>query len=263
MRAEMLRHPCVLGGPQGQAQGAKSEVAIRPLPSRGSPTLSAGSKIRNGCLTPEFLAAQKTAQMLRHPGTLGGPQRQARGEKSEVAISPLSPRGAKRGRKCFATHAFSEVPNAKSGEQIQNGCLNPALSGGQKRGRKCYVTPAFSGAPMPSAWNKIKHGCHSPPLSGGQKEGGNATTPVHSRRSPTPSAGSKIRHGCLSPALSGGQKDGGNATSPLHPRGSQRPSAGSKNRNGYLTPFFSGGKKRAEMLCHPYLLGCPQRQAQG
>ena len=34
-RAEMLRHPCILVDPQRQAQGAKSEVAASPLPSRG------------------------------------------------------------------------------------------------------------------------------------------------------------------------------------------------------------------------------------
>ena len=31
----MLRHPYILGDPQGQARGAKSEVATSPLPSRG------------------------------------------------------------------------------------------------------------------------------------------------------------------------------------------------------------------------------------
>ena len=73
-RAEMLRHPYILGDPQRQARRAKSEVvpnkgeqnlrwlphpcllegpkeggnATPPLHSRGSPTLSAGSKSRNG-----------------------------------------------------------------------------------------------------------------------------------------------------------------------------------------------------------------------
>ena len=64
-RAEMLHHPCILGGPQQRA--AKSEMAASPLPSRGQkrggnaasaphsrgfPMPSAGSKIRIGCLTP-------------------------------------------------------------------------------------------------------------------------------------------------------------------------------------------------------------------
>ena len=57
--------------------------------------------------------------MLRHPCILGGPQRQARGAKAEVVVSPLPSRVAKRGRKCFATPTFSGVPNHKRGEQNQ------------------------------------------------------------------------------------------------------------------------------------------------
>ena len=34
-RAEMLLHPCILGGPQRQAPAAKSEVATSPLAFRG------------------------------------------------------------------------------------------------------------------------------------------------------------------------------------------------------------------------------------
>ena len=34
-REEMLRHPCILGGPQHQARGAKSTVTASPLLSRG------------------------------------------------------------------------------------------------------------------------------------------------------------------------------------------------------------------------------------
>ena len=78
---------------------------------------------------------------------LGGPQRQARGAKSEVAISPLPSWGAKRGRKCYVTHAFSGVPNAKRGEENQKWLPHPFLVGRPKRGWKCYVTPAFLGVP--------------------------------------------------------------------------------------------------------------------
>ena len=59
-RAELLRNPCILGV---------------------SPTPSAGSKIRSGCLTPTFSGAEKRAVMLRHPCILGDPQRKARGAK--------------------------------------------------------------------------------------------------------------------------------------------------------------------------------------
>ena len=112
-----------------------------------------------------------------------------RGTKSEVAASPLPSRGPKRGRKCYATPAFSGIPNAKCGEQnqkwsptkrnkIRNGCHTLAFLRPIKR-RKCYVTPASSGIP------DAKRG-------GARSEGGNATSPLHSRGSPAPSAGSKI-----------------------------------------------------------------------
>ena len=95
----MLCHPYILGGSQRQARGAKSGVAASslsyqgpkegenatsPLHSQGSPTPSAGSKIRSGA--------------------------ERRGTKSEVAASSLPSRGPKRGRKCYATPAFSGVP---------------------------------------------------------------------------------------------------------------------------------------------------------
>ena len=94
----MLRHLCIMRGPT---------------------TPSAGNKIRSGYLTPTFAGVQKRAEMLHHPCILGGPQRQARGTKSDVATSPLPSRGPKRGLKCYITPAFSGVPNAKSGEQYQ------------------------------------------------------------------------------------------------------------------------------------------------
>ena len=43
-RAEMLRHPCILGDPQTK-----------------------GDKIRIGCLTPAVSGAQKRAEVLCHP----------------------------------------------------------------------------------------------------------------------------------------------------------------------------------------------------
>ena len=42
----MLRRPCILGDPQRQVRGAKSEVATSPMPSQG---------------------AKNRAEMLRHP----------------------------------------------------------------------------------------------------------------------------------------------------------------------------------------------------
>ena len=212
--------PCLL---EWQKEGGN---ALPPLPSRGSPTLSVGSKIRNGCLAPDSLAAQKRAEMLRHPCILGDPQRQARGAKSKVAISPLPSLGAKRGRKCLASHAFSEVPNAKSGEQNQTWLPHPCLIRRPKRGRKCYVTPACSGVHNAKRGDQKQKWLFHPCLLGGQKEGGNALPPLPSRGSPTPNAGCKIRNGCL-------------------------------------TPDFLAARKRAEMLRHPCMLGGPPHQARG
>ena len=103
----MRHHPCILGEPQRQARGAKSEVAASYLPSRGpkrgrkcnaTPAFSGipdakrreqyqkwsitkGNKIERGYFTPSFTGAQKRAEMLRHPCILGDPQRQVRGAK--------------------------------------------------------------------------------------------------------------------------------------------------------------------------------------
>ena len=116
----MLRHPCILGGPNAK-HGEQNQ--------KWSPTK--GDKIRSG------------------------PQQ--RGTKSEVAASTLPSRGPKRGRKCYVTHAFSGVPNTKrveqnqkwspaKGNKIRNGCLTPAFLGAQKR-VEMLRNPAFLGVP--------------------------------------------------------------------------------------------------------------------
>ena len=171
--AKMLYHPCILGGPQHQARGAASQVvpnegeqnqkwlqhpcllggrkeggwATSPLHSWGSPTK--GNKIRGGCLTRAFSGAQNRAKMLHHPCILRGPQRQARGAKSEV------------------------VPNKK--EQNQKWLPHPCLVRGQKRGWMGYATLAFLGTPdkreqnqkwSPTKEEKIRSGCNILAFSG-------------------------------------------------------------------------------------------------
>ena len=105
----------------------------------------------------------------------------------------------------------------------------------------------------------------SPLPSRGPKEGGNATSPLHSRgpqqraevaTSPMPSRGPKRgRKCCVTLAFSG---------IPNAKRGEQNqkgsPSEGNKIRSGCLTPAFLGAQKRAEMLCHPCILGDPQQR---
>ena len=144
---------------------------------KGSPTK--GNKIRSGCLTPAFSTAQKRAEVLpllsRGSPTPSagskirkGPQQ--RGTKSEVAASPLPSRGPKRGRKCYpcilggpqrqVRGAKSEVvPN--KGEQNQKWLPHPCILGGpQNNGTKSegpgrgdkiksgYINAAFLGFPI-------------------------------------------------------------------------------------------------------------------
>ena len=100
----------------------------------GIPNAKRGQRIRSGDLTLAFSGAQKKAELLRNPCILGDPQRQARGQKSEVATSPLPSRGPKRGRNCYVTPAFLGIPNAKRGDNIRSGYLTPAFSGDPKEG---------------------------------------------------------------------------------------------------------------------------------
>ena len=291
---EVLRHTCILGGPQQR-----------------------GTKIRIGCFSHASSRAQKWAEVLRHHCILGGLQQ--RGTHSELAASVMPPRGPKSGRKCYFTPAFSGVPN--KGKQNQNWLPQPCLLGGRqvggsaasslnsqgcptkenifelaasttpsrgpKRGRKCYVTAAFWG--FPNKGEHIQNWLPQPCLLRGPKVGGSAMSPLHSRRSPT--KGNIFRIGCLSHASSGAQKWaevlrhpcilGGThqrgtkselAASPLHSRGpklrerkselaaSTMPSRGPKSgRKCYVTPAFSGVRNKGEQnqnwLPQPCLLG--------
>ena len=181
----MLRHPCILGGPQTKED-----------------------KIRIGCRTPAFQGAQKRAEMLHHPCILGGAQKKR--TKSELGASPLPYRGPKRGRKCYVTPAFSGVPKQR-GTKSELAASAPYLL--PNRGRKRYVTLAFSGVPKQKE-TKSELLASNPYLLGGPKEGGNATSPVHPRGSPNKKG--QNPHWLPHPYLLGGPKEGGNATSPVH-----------------------------------------------
>ena len=248
--AEMLRQPCILGGPQqrGQNQSGPKRAQKCYITPAFSGIPRKGDKSKQ---------AQKRAEMLHHPYILGGPQQ---GEQNQS--------GPKRGRKCYITPAFSGIPSKgdkskraqKRAEMLRHPCIlgGPQQRGqnqsGPKRGRKCYITPAFSG--IPNKGDKIK---------AGPKEGGNATSPLHSRGSPAKKinqSGPKRGRKCyITPAFWGvpnrgdkikaGPKEGKNATSPLHSRGS--PAKGTKSKRA---------QKRAEMLHHPCILGGPQQRGQ-
>ena len=164
-RAEMLRHPCILGDPQRQPRReqkissgpkqreTKLEVAASPLPSRGA------KKGQKCYVTPAFSGIPNANQWEQKISS--GPKQ--RGTKLEVATLPLPSRGPKRGWKCYVTPAFSGIPNTKHGEQkIRSGpkprktrsevATSPLPSQGTKNGQKCYVTHAFPGIP------NAKHG---------------------------------------------------------------------------------------------------------
>ena len=232
-----LPHPCLLGGPK------EGGIATSPRQTPGSPTPSAGGKIRSGYLAPAFYGTQKRVQMLRHLCILGGRQRQARGAKSEVATPPLPSRGPKEGQQCYATPTFSEVPNAKRGEQNQRWMPQALPCPVPKRGRKGYATTVFLGVPNAKRGEQNEKWLPHPCLLGGPQVGANATSPLHSRGSPTPSTGSKIRTRCLTPAYLG-------------------PKRGQKC---YVTPAFSEvpnakcGEQHHRWLPHPCLLGGPKQ----
>ena len=155
-RAVMLRHPSILWDPQRQARKAKSEMvrnkggknlkwqphtcrlaglkeggnAMSPLHSRGSPTPSTGSKIRNG------------------------PQH--RGTKSEEATSHLPSRGPKRGRKGDVTPGFSGIPKKR---RTKSEVATSPLPSGEAKGSRNATSPLYSRrSPKPSAGSKIGNG---------------------------------------------------------------------------------------------------------
>ena len=157
--AEMLRHPCILADPQPKrgeqnqkwSTTKKNKIksayitrafsagpkeggnATPPLHSRRSPTPSAGSKVRSGCLIPAFCGAQKRAEMLRHPCILTDPQRHARGQNQN-----WSPTKGNKIRSGYLTPAFSGAQ--KRAEMLRHPCIltDPQR---QARGAKSEVVP--------------------------------------------------------------------------------------------------------------------------
>ena len=244
--AKWLCHPCRLGDPDCFRAGGKirsgplmGEVAMSPLPSRGSPPLHSGGQNQkwptcgqSGYVTPAVsgipTAAERGAKSevahlwamwLCHPCRLGDPHRcTARGKirsgplVGKVAMSPLPSRGS---------------PPLQSGGQNQKW---PTC------GQRGYVTLAVSGIPTASErGGKIRSG----PLVGKV-----ATSPLPSRGSP--------------PLQSGG--GGGDQKWPTY------------GQSGYVTPAVSGiptaserGAKSevahlwAKWLRHPCRLGDPHR----
>ena len=258
--AEMLHHPCILGGPQ--KHGEQNPIwwgpqvggnATSPLYSRGSPK-TWGTK-------SELVGPTSGRKCYITPVFSGIPAK-TWGTKSEL-VGPTS------GRKCYITPVFSGIPKdmgnkiriggahkwaemlhhpcilgdpQRHGEQNQNwwgpqvgrNATSPLHSRrspktwgtksnlvGPTSGRKCYITPAFSGIPKDMG-NKIR-------IGGAHKWA------------------EMLHHPCIlgDPQRHGGQNQnwwgpqvGGNATSPLHSRGSPKRHGG-QNQN-WWSPQVGG-----------------------
>ena len=172
--AEVLPHPCILGG--RQKSGTKSELAASATPSQGP------KRGRKCYVTPAFWGVPNKGEQkqnwLPRPCLLRGPK------VGGSATSPLHSRGPQQ-RGAKSELAASAMP-----------------SWGPKSERKCYVTFAFLGVlnKVEPNQNWLLQVC----LLGNPKVGGSATSPLCSRRSPT--KGNKIIIGWLSHAFSGAQK---------------------------------------------------------
>ena len=182
----MLRHPCILAGPQQGGQNQKSQRTLGVtmmllVPKRGF-------KDCPGFLNSTRRLGPKRAEMLRHPCILAGPQQGGQNQKSQrtlgVTMMLLVP---KRGFEDCPGFLNRKVGAQKRAEMLRHPCI---LTGPQQRGTKSEVTRGvtmmllvpkrgFKDCPgfLNSTW--------------GPKEGGNATSPLHPRGSPT--KGDKIR----------------------------------------------------------------------
>ena len=224
-RVELLRNPCIFGGPQHQARAQNQNWMLQPC-LLGGPT-------KGGIATQ--------AVSLR-----GSPTPSA-ATKSEVATTPLPSRGPKRGWNCYATGAFSGV--LKKGDKIRSGYLTPAFSGAQKRA-ELLRNPCILWVPNVKRGDKIRSGYLTPAFSGAQKRAKLLRNPCI-LWVPNVKRGDKIRSGYLTPAFSGAQK---RAELLRNPCILWVPNAkcGDKIRSGCLTPAFSGAQKRVKLLWNPY-----------
>ena len=145
--AEVLRHPCILGRTQHQVRGAKSEAAPSPLPSQG---------------------AEKRVEMLCHLRILGGSQRQTREGKSEEALSSLPSRGSKKSGSATPLLHSRGSPTPSTGSKNRRSCLTIAFSDGQKRA-EMLRHPCILGSSQRQARGKIRTAYLILAFSGAQK----------------------------------------------------------------------------------------------
>ena len=242
--AEMLHHPCILGGPQ--RHGGQNQIwcrpqfdgsATSPLHSRGAPK-DMGDKLRIG-------GAHKWEEMLHHPCILGDPQRHGEPNQNwwcpQLGGNDTSPLLSRGSPKTLGTKSELVGPTS---------------------GRKCYITPAFSGVPKDMG-DKIRIGgahkwaemLHHPCILGGPKDMGDII-----RFGVAHNLAEVPHRPCI---LGDPQKTWGTKSELVGP---------TSGRKCYITRAFSGIPKDmgnkirtggahnwAEMIHHPCILGAPQR----
>ena len=233
------------------------------LPCRGAPMPSEGSRIRNGCLSPALLGGQKEGGNATSPLHSRGSPTASAWNKNRTGCLTVTSWHPKRGQKCYVNPLSSGVPIAKRGGQNERWPSHPCLHGGPKEGRSTMSPPHSRVSPMPARRVKSELVASPLPCREDQKKAEMLHLVCILREPRRQARVAKSDMIAPTPALSGGLKEGGNATSALHSRGSPTPSVGSKSRSGCLTHDLLAAQKRAEMLCHPCILGGPHRQAQG
>ena len=172
----MLRHPCILGGPQTK-----------------------GDKIRSACLTPAFSEARKRAKRVRHPCILGGPQ--TKGDRIEIGCRTLAVSGAQERAEMLFQPCILGGPLTNH-DKIRIGRITLAFSRAQEEGKNATSPLHSLGSPNKGGQNQNRtpHPCRL----GAQKR---AEMLRHSciLRDPQTKT-DKIRSACLTLASSGAQK---------------------------------------------------------
>ena len=242
-------NPAVLGVPNAGAHNNEKwllgphvgKVATSPLPSWGSPTLNAGTTMRNGYL------ADMWAKWLHHPCRLGGPQRK------EMATWPTC------GQSGYITPAVLGVPNAQRGDNNEKWLLGPHVG-------KVATSPLLATGYLAHMWAKWLH--HPCRLGGPQRSTWPTGTTM--RNGYLAHMWAKwLHHPCRlgvpnvyitpggSPTLNAGTTMGYLAHMWATPSWGSPTHAGTTMRNGYLAHMW------AKWLHHPCRLGGPQRSTRG
>ena len=154
-------------GYRGPKRGQKCYVTLTFL---GFPIAKRGDQNNHWLLHRCLLGGPKGGPNTVEPLHFVGFQFQARGSKSEVAASPLTSQGPKKGQKCYGTSAFLGVPNTKHRERNKNRRPHPCLLGDPKEGRNAMSPLQSWDSQAPSAEMKIISGYFTAAFLGAQNK---------------------------------------------------------------------------------------------